>query len=229
MQQSEQAPYYDHAGITIYHGNCLDVLRHVRADVLITDPPYGVNLGQHRGSCDKRSRELRRQGYASYDDTRDNYRRVVVPAITLALTLTDRGAVFACAPSAWMLPEPTALGGVWIPAATGHSPWGFQNLASVLLYGKAPDLHRGASQTVFRARGRADVGLGHPCPKPMPWLTWLVGLTSRVGEVIIDPFMGSGTTLRAAKDFGRQAIGIEIEERYCEIAANRMAQEVLAL
>jgi site-specific DNA-methyltransferase (adenine-specific) len=66
----------------------------------------------------------------------------------------------------------------------------------------------------------------HPSPKPYDAMRWLV---SRLpGEVVLDPFMGSGTTLRAAKDLGRKAIGIEIEERYCEIAAQRMSQSVMA-
>ncbi len=96
-----------------------------------------------------------------------------------------------------------------------------------MLYGVAPDLHLGAKRTTVKGSGRAETELGHPCPKPMPWLTWLVGLTSRPGETVIDPFMGSGTTLRAAKDLGRKAIGIEIEERYCEIAVKRLSQETL--
>ena len=220
-------PYYEHAGITIYHGDCREVLPDVKADVLVTDPPYGMNLGNHGGASDSRSRELRRGGYASFDDTPLNYRTVIVPAITLALSLVDRGAVFGCAPSIWDLPAPNALGAVHIPAANGHSPWGFQNLAPVLFYGVAPDLNLGAHNTVWRARGKADPEIGHPCPKPVEWLMWLVGLASRGCETVIDPFMGSGTTLRAAKDLGRKAIGIEIEERYCEIAAKRLAQEVL--
>ncbi len=68
----------------------------------------------------------------------------------------------------------------------------------------------------------------HPTQKPTPLMNWCIGLADEP-NTILDPFMGSGTTLRAAKDLGRKAIGIEIEEKYCEIAAKRMAQEVLAL
>ncbi len=67
----------------------------------------------------------------------------------------------------------------------------------------------------------------HPTEKPVPILKQLITNSSDVRATILDPFMGSGTTLRAAKDLGRNAIGIEIEEKYCEIAANRLAQEVM--
>jgi len=69
--------------------------------------------------------------------------------------------------------------------------------------------------------------LAHPAVRHLSHVAWLVKWFSDRGETILDPFMGSGTTLRAAKDLGRRAIGIEVEERYCEIAAKRMAQGVL--
>jgi site-specific DNA-methyltransferase (adenine-specific) len=68
---------------------------------------------------------------------------------------------------------------------------------------------------------------GHPCPKPLKAWRRLLNNISQPEQTVLDPFMGSGTTLRTAKDLGRKAIGIEIEERYCEIAAKRLAQDVL--
>jgi site-specific DNA-methyltransferase (adenine-specific) len=70
---------------------------------------------------------------------------------------------------------------------------------------------------------------GHPAEKPLPLIAYLIGKATDPDDVVFDPFMGSGTTLRAAKDLGRKAIGIEIEERYCEIAAKRLSQMVLPL
>ena len=67
----------------------------------------------------------------------------------------------------------------------------------------------------------------HPTPKPLSLMSLFVRLHSESGDLVLDPFMGAGTTLRAAKDLGRRAIGIEIEEKYCEIAAKRMGQETL--
>lgn len=72
-----------------------------------------------------------------------------------------------------------------------------------------------------------DKGNNHPCPKPLRLFKWLLSL--HAGYTILDPFMGSGTTLVAAKQLGRKAVGIEIEERYCEIAVERLKQGVLAL
>jgi len=216
-------------GVTIYCGDCMDYLEEIDPMfVLVTDPPYGMRLGKHRGAKDRRSRELRRGGYASYDDTPENYRDVVVPALCKYIDKSVRGAVFALAPSAWMLPAPNALGSVYIPGATGRSPWGFQNTAPILFYGTAPDLNLGAKNTAFVARGVSDMGSGHPCPKPQKWMDWLVALATKQGDVVVDPFCGSGTTLRAAKDARLRTIGVEIEERYCEIAAKKMSQKVMS-
>jgi site-specific DNA-methyltransferase (adenine-specific) len=128
----------------------------------------------------------------------------------------------------WLLPPPDALGGIFVAAAVGLNKWGWSNLIHCLLYGVAPGLGKGVKPTAIAKTAIAEKN-GHPVVKPLPWILWAVGLGSTVTDTILDPFMGSGTTLRAAKDLGRRAIGIEIEEKYCEIAAKRLSQEVLPL
>jgi site-specific DNA-methyltransferase (adenine-specific) len=220
-------PYYEHAGITIYHGDCRDVLPQIEADVLISDPPYGVNLGHHAAATETRG-WLAKGAYESYDDTPENFRVVVVPAIFTALSRVKRGLVFTTGTGLRELPAYDAVGGVFLPAGMGRTCWGFQNHSFCALYGVAPELQKGAKPTGITSTEIADK-VAHPCPKPYGWMTWAVQLASLHGETVLDPFAGSGTTLEAAKNLGRKAIGIEIEERYCEIAAKRLQQEVLPL
>lgn len=220
-------PYYQDSACTIYHGDCREIMPTIGADVLITDPPYGVNLGNHAAAKETRG-WLAKQGYGLYSDTRDNFLNVVVPAIKDALMKCGRGVVFCSGTGLQDLPRYNALGGVFLPSGMGRTCWGFQNFSFCALYGSAPDLNLGARPTGFSSTETSD-DCGHPCPKPIGWMLWAVALASRPVETILDPFMGSGTTLRAAKDLGRKAIGIEIEERYCEIAAKRLQQEVLPL
>jgi DNA modification methylase len=220
-------PYYEKDGVTIYHGDCREVLSSLTGDALVTDPPYGVNLGNHAAANETRG-WLAKGRYSSYDDTPENFVSIVVPAIEAALTRVSRGLVFTAATGLRLLPKYDAIGGVFLPAGMGRTKWGFQNFAYCALYGTAPELSKGARPTGITSTESAEK-YDHPCPKPYGWMTWAVMLASRPGEVVIDPFMGTGTTLVAAKNLSRKAIGIEIEERYCEIAAKRLGQGVLAL
>ncbi len=217
-------PYYADDLVTIYHGDCREWMP--EADVLVTDPPYGVGLGI---VTDPRAggHGLGKAAYASYADTYDNFRETVIPAIQMALAATKRGAVFS-GPHLQDFPKAAAVGGIFCPAGVGRHRWGFGAFLPVLLYGTDPRLHFGARPNVMQSNARAEVN-GHPCPKPLSWMRWLIELVSLPDETALDPFMGSGTTLVAAKSLGRRAIGIEIEERYCEIAAQRCSQEVLGL
>lgn len=208
-------------GITVYQGDSREILPMLQpVDALVTDPPYGVGLGVDKDMRGK-GHGLGKEAYASYDDTPENFSAVVVPVIRAALGLSSRGAVFITG-NLHALPKPDAIGGVYLPAATGRHCWGFNSLSLVALYGKAPDLNLGSKATALESVEAAEKN-GHPCPKPLGWMRWAVDLASRAGETVLDPFMGSGTTGVACAKLGRRFIGIELEPTYFDIACRRIS------
>lgn len=217
-------PYYEDGSVVIYHGDCLDLMPHLEADVLVTDPPYGVAF---KGKRTKHAKHYT-GGYASLEDDSSVVTDLVLPAI--GPMLEGRAVVTPGVRSLFAYPEPLHVGAIYYPSGAGMSRWGFLCWQPILYYGSDPYLadSKGSRPDSFQTTVAAGK-CGHPCPKPLETMLWLVNRCSRRGEMILDPFMGSGTTLRAAKDLGRKAIGIELEERYCEIAAERCSQEVLDL
>jgi len=217
-------PYYERDGITIYCGDCRDVLPTLEAiDVLLTDPPYGVEGG--RGG-QARERGKARYKAGEWEDTRGYIATVVIPVITSILAKVKRAAITPGVRSLFLYPEPADMGAFYTPAAIGVGPWGFQTIHPILFYGRDYRAGLGALPT-GRILTEAAEDNGHPCAKPLRAWRWLLEKISEPGDLILDPFMGSGTTARACKDLGRRFVGIEIEERYCEIAIKRLAQEVL--
>lgn len=228
------SPYYDRAGVTLYHGDARDLLPTLRADVAITDPPYGVGLvtktSDYRDSP-YFDRGASLKASTLYDDDPDRVRALIAEVMPLIIAATDRALVFSGPSMLWAYPEPRALGCVFTPNGAGRSPWGFQCCHPVLFYGRDPYLvdGKGGRPNAFRDEQPNREKIDHPCPKPLSWMRWAVGRASREGETVLDPFCGSGTTLVAAKALGRKAIGVELSERYCEVAARRLSQDVLPL
>jgi DNA modification methylase len=203
-------PYYDDGQVVIYCGDAREVLPAVRADVVITDPPYGLRPINGTGYGRSRTR------IAGDEDTNLTDWLLSAwdgPAIVFGLWQKPPEARTPVRQLVW---EKTRLG-------LSGSPLPWRNSHEVAwVYGegwRAKD--RG---TVWRTSH--DHGAQHPTQKPVELMQWLVE-ASLPEWVVLDPFMGSGTTLVAAKNLGRRAIGIEIEERYCEIAARRLSQGVL--
>lgn len=220
--------------MTIYHGDCREVLIDLVADVAITDPPYGIGLmtktsDYRNGAAFDQGESLKAS--VLYADDPEHVRSLIGGVMPLLLSMCDRALIFPGPRMLYAYPEPTGIGGVFTPNGAGRSPWGFQCLHPILFYGRDPYLAdgKGSHPNGFKDEQPNPEHFDHPCPKPLKWMRWAVMRASRDGEVVLDPFMGTGTTLRAAKDLGRKAIGIEIEERYCEIAATRCGQEVLPL
>lgn len=213
FSKTTMQPYYQEAGITIYHGDCREVLPSLTADLVLTDPAYGINADRDR-NCQK-------NGWRDFGSTGWDKERTP-PDLVAAAVAAGRHAIV------W--------GGNYftdcLPPSMGWLSWDKgQKDFSLADFELAWTNYWLASRRLTLPRGRVMNERVHPTQKPLALMVWCIEWADRSEkrqiETILDPFMGSGTTLRAAKDLGRQAIGIEIEERYCEIAANRLRQEVL--
>ena len=214
----------DGGRIVLIRGDCLDILPTIAAgsvDAVVTDPPYGLNLGVDNNPVRDRT-HLGKKGYASYDDSYENFVQLIVPRLNASMDISSRAAVYT-GPHIHEQRKPVAIGGVLIPAATNRTPWGSKNLSPILFYGSPrwPGRHRPTMLVDATQPEDSD----HPCPKPIGWMTWTVKLSSELEECVLDPFMGSGTTLVAAIRTGRRAIGIEIDPGYFKIAADRIRRE----
>lgn len=240
-------PYYEDDSVTIYHGDSFDLLHDLSGvGAVITDPPYssgGAFRGDRAMSTTAKyvnsSTESYRPDFAG--DNRDQRAFLVWCAMWLnaARRASTPGAVL-CSFIDWrQLPTLTdavqAGGWTWRNLATWWKPGirmqrgQFSGSAEYVVYGSNGPAARdfdGAVQNVFKC---APVGeKEHIAEKPAAVLRWMMQVVPP-SSLVLDPFMGSGSTLRAAKDCGHHAIGIDVDERYCEIAARRMGQEVLAL
>ena len=205
-------PYFQDDAVTIYHGDCREIVPTLgRFDLLLTDPPYGIGyagsmkLGQVRF------------GWKQYEGGWDE-ERPDEATMRLVLEQADKHVVwggnffpFLPVSAGWLVWNKVQRN---FSMGEGEFAW-TDFLNSVRMFDMA------------RVAALLD-GKEHPTQKPLKLMTWCIGLAGDV-QTILDPFAGSGTTGRAAKDLGRKAVLIEREERYCEVAASRMAQGVLPL
>ena len=215
-------PYYEDGSVTIYHGDCRELLPHIEADAVVTDPPYGINAdrGQASRAGLRHGRALapsRDYGHLSEWDSEPPSADEIAALLRIGrYHIFFGGNYFNLPPSRGWL--------VW-DKETGTNGYADAELAWT-------DLDMAVRLTRFQWKGmlqKIKEQRHHPTQKPVPVMTWALGFLPDDAQVILDPFMGSGTTLRAAKDLGRKAIGIELEEKYCTIAAERCSQEVLDL
>ena len=219
-------PYYEDtkAGIVIYHGDCRDILPHLpKVDLVLTDPPYGIDIGGSGTIGGSGVVTVKDYGISTWDQ--------------VGMSMQQ-----------WMLIR--AKSDQWIVWGGNHLCDVIGPSAGVLVWDKKcqndwndtfSEMEMAWTNLLTRTKGYRHLWAGalraserganireHPTQKPLALLQWCLGFAPDA-TTILDPFMGSGTTLRAAKDLGRKCIGIEIEEKYCEIAARRLGQEVLDL
>lgn len=224
-------PYYQDGLVTIYHGDARDVLPSLEAsgiDLLLTDPPYGMSYESN----------WRQDAYGPIAGDGDDCQRVVTDVLNLACGVLRRGrhAYIFGRPDLSSVPLTPAVELIWDKGRMGMGdlslPWGAQHepIQFAVYFPSRGDrtskgrlaarLRRGSVITCPRLDGNSST---HPTEKPVLLLRQLIESSSAIGETVLDPFMGVGSTLLAARMEGREAIGIEVEERYCEIAAKRLS------
>jgi site-specific DNA-methyltransferase (adenine-specific) len=194
-------PYYQDELVTLYHGDCREVTEWLAADVLVTDPPYPNGAGHFVDSIGDAKEALALAGA---------FRRLVV-----FWSHTERPPISA---------PLVALHG-WHRSNSNR----FDNYEAIYEFsddGAPRSSHIWSLPVIHPALTGCKEATGHPTQKPLKLLTGILSL-SRFEGAIADPFAGSGTTLVAAKQLGRRAIGVELDESYCEVIAKRLAQGVL--
>lgn len=222
-------PYYEDDFVTIYHSRSEDVIDFLpMCGLLLTDPPYGINGGRG-GTSRKRGRGNYDGDFTKDDDTRENIIEHIVPIIVKCLAKCKSGIVTPGNKNFCHYPQPDSFGVMYQPQGTGAQRWGWCDAQPIFYYGISPVQGQKLEPCSFKVTKTDECKNGHPYPKPLSFWKKLLLKGAWKNDIVLDPFMGSGTTLRASKDAGLRAIGIEITEAYCEIAARRCSQEVLAI
>ena len=220
-------PYYQNDLVTLYHGDCLEVDEWLAGDVLVTDPPYGSN-NESRGTYSAEKGRTDRRRVSPIAGDRSPEQR------DLVLTAWGGGPwiVFGT----WRVPRPNGTDHRLIWHKTGAPPgpacsaFMLQD-EEIYIHGKgfrasSPPMRSVIVTDEMRSGAAGAVAtIGHPTPKPIRLMELLIDRCPQ--GVIADPFAGSGSTLVAARNLGRKAIGVELEEKYCEIVARRLDQMCL--
>ena len=210
-------PYYSHAGQTIYHGDCREILSELpKVDLVLTDPPYGIGESLGKNKSRGKMATSKDYGYATWD--------MAPPSIELIELVINQGKSAILFGGNYFNVPPSSCWLVW-DKDNGQTDFADCELAWT-------NLPKAVRRVKHKWQGMLQEDMAnkevrhHPTQKPLPVMLWAIHQANNP-QTILDPFMGSGTTLVAAKQLGRQGIGIELEERYCEIAALRLSQEVM--
>lgn len=192
-----------------------------RVDAVVTDPPYGV---YYEGSVTKHGRNG--FAYASIEDSPQAVSDIYVPAVRMAVAIARSAVITPGNANAFKYDEPTSLGAIFYPSGANSGPWGFVCSQPLFYYGKDPYLSNalGSRPNAFSTTEPTDRSIDHPCPKPIKQVEWMVNRVSLPGEIVLDLFMGSGTTGVACVRLGRKFLGIEIEPRYFDVSCSRISQ-----
>ena len=225
--------YYQDEHVTLYHGDCMELLPALPiVDAIITDPPYSATTHSNAKSNKGTGHGTKQINFAELDDPRTLFEKLAPLTRRWIVANIDYKHAFQL--DAAPPPGLRVLRiGVWVktnpmPQISADRPApGWEAIAY---------MHRADVKPAWNGGGKAGNYIlplaqneGHPTSKPLPMVSDWVRKFTNHGDTILDPFAGSGTTLRAAVNEGRKAIGIEVDEKYCELIAKRLEQGALDL
>ena len=196
-------------------GDCLTLMKSIpdkSIDLVLTDPPYGVNFD-----------------YDQYQDTPENLKKLV-DSFMPELLRVGKVVLLTCGiKNMYLYPKPDWVLAWVSTAGAGMNPWGFSCWQPILAYGKDPYLaNKLGSRPDILLSNETSEKFGHSCTKPLNlWKQLLQRGSVKETDLVLDIFMGSGTTAVACKQLKRNFIGIEISQKYCDIANQRLRQEIL--
>lgn len=251
-------PYYERNGITIYHGDCREILPQLAdrsIDFIFTDPPYGHNNNNDGDLISRREAALGRlpsggdqpQVRPIANDGLEANELVRWAFGEFARLLANEGCCCCCCCGGGGPDPQFARWSLWLdevltfkqmvvwdkgPMGMG---WHYRRSYETVLVA-----HKGVNARWYDETNRVENIIRsipkiipssneHPTPKPEGLVAHFMRLHSQPGDLVLDPFMGAGTTLRVAASLGRRAIGVEVDERWCDAAVRRLAQEALPL
>ena len=208
-------PYYDQDGITIYHGDCAKILPFIDpVDLLLTDPPYGIGESSKKNASRGVLASPRDYGEYNWDQTTIDFDLLNGLISKAGISIIFGGNYYPLPPSScWLI-------------------WDKENGANDFADGEMAWTNMRRAMRIKRHLWNGMIRVGHearhhPTQKPLAVMTWCIEQAGDGIATILDPFMGSGTTLVAAKNQGKRCIGIEREESYCKIAVDRLGQQPL--
>jgi len=183
-----------------------------KADLCLTDPPYGAGIE-----------------YATHEDTQDSLMKIIAGFFPIAKQNSALIAITSGINNMWHYERPDWTLCWFYAAGTGRTPWGFSAWQPVMVWGKDPKLSSGEGAhpdgfnwPMTKADSDERKQIMHVCPKPVSsWAKWIERLSSENTQLILDPFLGSGTTLIAAEKLNRTCYGIEIDPKYCDVIIKR--------
>jgi site-specific DNA-methyltransferase (adenine-specific) len=258
FSMTTKKPYYEHAGITIWHGDCLEILPLLEpVDLIFTDPPYGHNNNNNDMIANreaiygkgKKPKKVAESEYRPIANDGPEANEIFQKCLPYFAQLLKPGCCCCCCGGGGGPDPQFARWSLWLdkhipfkqmvvwdkgPMGMGHH---YRRSYETVLVAQKPGAACKWYDTTNKIENIIRPGAikkiipsakQHPTIKPVALPGLFIDLHTESGDTVLDPFMGSGTTLVAAKQRYRRGIGIELEEKYCEMAARRLQQDMLS-